>query len=134
MKVAVDTNVLVRSLIRDGSEQTAAAMRCMRENEVVVVPTVLLEAEWVLRDVFELKPAQIADAFEKLFGLFTVTIVQRETVARALLAFQSGCDFADAMHSAFAGGVEAFVTFDKRFARRGNSLGLAPPIRLLAVG
>ena len=131
MRLGVDTNLLVRALFDDGSSEVAAVNRFMRENQVVISPTVLLETEWVLRDAFELGRDDVARAFEALLSTTNMTVIQRDAVVRAFAAFRNGCDFADALHAAFTPGVEAFVTLDRKFARRAQSLGIEPPVRLL---
>ena len=132
MKLGIDTNVLVRSIVDDGTAQFNTVARLMREHHIVIPPSVLLEAEWVLRDVFKLEREQIIDAFEAFLGVTTVTVLQATAAARAFKAFREGCDFADAFHLGLASDVEAFVTFDKRFAQRAVALGLRPSVQLLA--
>ena len=46
---AVDTNVLVRALVRDDAAQSAKAEEVLARDEVFVPVTVMLELEWVLR-------------------------------------------------------------------------------------
>ena len=131
MKLGIDANVLVRSFVDDGTAQFSAVARLMRENHIVISSSVLLEAEWVLRDAFKLARDKIADAFEALLGAANVTVLQSDAAVRALRALRDGCDFADALHLALCEGAETFVTFDKRFARQSAALGLRPPVRLL---
>lgn len=131
MKVGIDTNILVRSFLDDGTAQFRAVAQLMRENQIVIAPSVLLEAEWVLRDAFKLEREQVADAFEALIGAGSVTVLHDEAAVHALRAFREGCDFADAFHLALSVGVQSFMTFDKRLARCASSLGLQPPVRLL---
>jgi predicted nucleic-acid-binding protein len=53
MKVAVDTNVLVRAAVRDDQKQTEAAMRIMAPAEMVAIAvSCLCEFAWVLRSVY----------------------------------------------------------------------------------
>lgn len=47
--VTVDTNILVRLVTKDDSEQSAQALRIIQNNNIFVPKTVLLETEWVLR-------------------------------------------------------------------------------------
>jgi predicted nucleic-acid-binding protein len=54
MSLGIDTNVLLRSFINDGSAQFDAVAELVREQDILIPPTVLLETEWVLRDVFKL--------------------------------------------------------------------------------
>lgn len=132
MRLGIDTNILVRALFDDGSSEVAWVNTLMRENQIVISPTVLLETEWVLRDAYELGRNDVAKALEGLLGTTSVTILQRDAVVRAFGAFRDGCDFADAFHAAFTPGVEAFMTLDRKFARRAETLGIEPPVRLLS--
>ena len=68
MPLAVDTNVLARALIDDGSEQAAAAFELMRDNATFVPDTVLLETEWMLRSALKIQRAEINDLFSTLLG------------------------------------------------------------------
>lgn len=54
---ALDTNVLVRYVVRDDAAQLAVARalirRCVEREQTLFVPvTVLLELEWVLRSAY----------------------------------------------------------------------------------
>lgn len=131
--IAVDTNVLVRFLVGgDSPQQAALALTVFAENRVAVGHTVLLEAEWVLRRSFNFSPHEIAQAFTRLLGLASVTCARRDAVVNALRAFEAGCDFADALHTATAeDGVSEFVTFDRSFAKRADAYGLLRRVRLL---
>jgi predicted nucleic-acid-binding protein len=129
--IAVDTNVVVRFLVGDDREQARRAGRLFGESAVFVPHTVLLEAEWVLRRGYRFTRERIAGAFIGLLGVETVACVDGDAVRRAIDAFASGCDFADAMHAATAGEVAAeFVTFDRDFAKRATIADL-PVVRLL---
>lgn len=67
---------------------------------------VLIGAEHIMR------------AFRALAGLRNVTIQFRDSVLHATERSAQGMDFADALHLALADDVEAFVTFDRDFAKR----------------
>jgi predicted nucleic-acid-binding protein len=131
MRVAVDTNVLIRFLVEDDSGQTAAVGRLARAYHIVIPPTALLEAEWVLRRVLGLQRARILAGFERLLGLQGATFLEREAIEMAMRALADGCDFADALHAALATGVDVFATFDRDFARRAKSLDYFPPVALV---
>jgi predicted nucleic-acid-binding protein len=62
---AVDTNLLVRLLVRDDAAQVVAAESFI-ENGAWVSHLVLAETLWVLDAVYERKPNQIAKAIELL--------------------------------------------------------------------
>ena len=70
MTVAIDTNVLVRLLVRDNEAQYAAAQRLVdraaaADEPVLIVLGVLLETEWVLRSRYKLDKASIAAAYRR---------------------------------------------------------------------
>lgn len=131
MKIGVDTNVLVRLIVDDDSEQSAAVDRLAHAHHLVVTTTALLETEWVLRRVLHLDRNQILAGFERLLGLETATFLHRDLVNVAMRAFSSGCDFADALHAVSATGVDVFATFDQDFARRAAALEYLPSVQLL---
>jgi predicted nucleic-acid-binding protein len=132
MRVAVDTNVLIRLIVEDNSGQTAAVERLARAHHIVIAPTALLEAEWVLRRVLGIDRAGILGGFEALLGLADATFLEQEAVEAALRAFADGCDFADALHASLAT-AEVFATFDRGFVRRAKSLEGFPPVVLVPV-
>lgn len=115
--LAVDTNVIVRILVGDHPEQTARARAAVEANPTWVATTVLLETEWVLRNVYRYERARLAEAIEAFIGLPTVTVEHPRRAAAALAALRAGGDFADALHLAAAAGHEAFLTFDLKLVK-----------------
>lgn len=120
--LAIDTNIVVRYVVGDGGDEFIRAVNVVENNQVSIAVTVVLETEWVLRDVYEFSRAEVLSAFTKLFGLPTVSVAEPPAVRRALDYAELGLDFADALHLAQGVQCEAFVTFDKRFARKARSL------------
>jgi predicted nucleic-acid-binding protein len=127
--LAVDTNVIVRYVVGDGGEQFTRAVEILEENNVSIALTVVLETEWVLRDAYELSREEVFYALEKLFGLPTVNVADPGAVQRAMTLAMSGMDFAEALHLAQSRECEAFLTFDKRLAKRA-SRGAGAVVRL----
>jgi predicted nucleic-acid-binding protein len=115
--VAVDTNVLVRLLVNDQAAQHRASRNLFATESVYVADTVLLECEWILRDVFELSPQDTCAAFRKVCGLKNVSLSDPELVARVIDWHEAGLDFADSFHLATSG-VRTFRTFDKKLAKQ----------------
>ena len=127
---AVDTNILTRYFRQDDSRQSPAALRVMRER-VFCPKTVILEFEWVMRDVYEHTPADIGRCLDTLISLANVTIEDEAQVSEAVKAYRRGLDFADALHLAASRACSELLTFDDRgYARRAEKLGLKPPVRL----
>jgi predicted nucleic-acid-binding protein len=116
--VAVDTNVLVRFLVRDDARQAARAASLIRADEIWISKTVLLETEWVLRSLYGFSPNSLAPALRALAGLQTVSLEDELAVAKALDWFEDGLDFADALHLASAGNARQFITFDRKLANQ----------------
>jgi predicted nucleic acid-binding protein len=120
--LAIDTNLIVRYLTGDHPEQSATAKTLIDSENVFVCTTVLLETEWVLRSVYGYAPAQLAKALAAFAGLPGVALEDPALAHKALDWTGRGMDFADALHLAKAGGCDAFVTFDQRFAAVANVL------------
>ena len=123
--IAVDTNVVVRCLVDDHPEQVPRARALVAGNAVWVSLTVLLETEWVLRSAYRFAPASIGQAICRFVGLRTVTVENQAALARALAWFESGMDFADALHLAVADGCDGFRTFDTGLLKAARRLGVA---------
>jgi predicted nucleic acid-binding protein len=120
--LAIDTNIIVRYLTADHPEQFAKASALIHGEDVYVCTTVLLETEWVLRGGYHFSRDQIIAALTAFAGLPRVTLEDPALTAKALDWMRRGMDFADALHLAKAGGCEAFVSFDQRFATVANAL------------
>lgn len=118
----VDTNVIVRYLTGDDSQQADKARAVIGQRPVFVPRTVLLEVEWVLRGVYGLPSEQIIPALRALAGLPGVLVEDAGLVAKAMEWAEAGMDFADAIHLAAAAECKGFLTFDKQFAHFGTRL------------
>lgn len=116
MKVTVDTNVLVRAVVRDDPVQASAAAKVLTDAELIAVATpCLCEFVWVLCRVYDFQPADAATAIRALLAVSNVE-VNRPAVEAGLSMLEAGGDFADGV-IAFEGnwlGGETFVSFDKK--------------------
>lgn len=120
--LAVDTNVIVRYLTRDDAEQFASVDALIRDEDVYVSTTVLLETEWVLRRGYRFNLSRVAAALRAFAGLPQVTLEDPPAIAKALDWLERGMDFADALHLAKAEGCDAFITFDRRLVAAASRL------------
>lgn len=132
---ALDTNVLARFFIDDPDDaqavkQRPAAITALSERAFVSV-TVLLEFEWVMRGFYSLRRRDIARVMRALAGIEHITLEDRDAVLAALDAFDTGLDFADALHVTRSSNAAAFATFDRQLVKRAQGLALAPPVELL---
>lgn len=116
MNITVDTNILVRAVVRDEPRQAAAAAKALRDSDVVVVTLpCLCEFVWVLRRVYKFSDDRIAAAMELLIDASNVK-TDRQAVLSGLSFLKAGGDFADgaiAYEGRWLGG-ETFVSFDKK--------------------
>ena len=86
---AIDTNVLVRLLVRDNLRQLEAAERFIIKG-AWVSHIVLVETMWVLDAVYRRSAAQIATAVERLLAHAELTMQDAEVVTAALAQFRAG--------------------------------------------
>jgi predicted nucleic-acid-binding protein len=126
VKIAADTNVLVRAVVRDDKMQAEVAARLLRNASLVAVGvSSLCELVWVLRGKYRFPPAEVADAIRALLAAGNVE-VDRPAVAAGLAMLDEGGDFADGL-IAYEGrwlGAETFVSFDKKAVEMLREQGL----------
>ena len=123
--IALDTNILVRFLVRDDKKQAELVyrrfMQAEKAGEQLFVPLlVLLETLWVLESVYELNRADVLCVIEDLLHLPILKFETDEVVLAFLSdAKNSKADLADILIgcSAKSHGNEAIITFDKKASR-----------------
>ena len=115
---AIDTNVLVRALVRDDTTQSARAESLLSEHKIFIPVTVMLELEWVLRSRYAFRPKVVAQAIAGIAALGNVVLGERAAVLAAAEKSAQGWDFADALHHALSEGCDDFVTLDADLVKR----------------
>ena len=85
---AVDTNVLVRLLVRDDASQAKVADQWV-VNGAWVSHLVLAETVWVMDAVYERTPSQIMAAMEMLLAHENLVLQDADTVIAALAHFRT---------------------------------------------
>ncbi len=117
---AVDTNLLVRLLVRDHPKQVASAESFV-ERGAWVSQLVLAETLWVLDAVYERSPSQLAIALDLLLDHQHLTLQDSDVVRKALAQFRAhpALGFSDCLVLAIArkAGHLPLGTFDKNLAR-----------------
>ena len=119
---ALDTNVLVRFLVRDDARQANLVRRVFnaaeKNSETLLVPLlVVLEVFWVLESVYEIPRNEILDAIHELILMPILEFESRSVILNAISqARKSRMDISDLLiaHSARDSGCESVLTFDKR--------------------
>jgi predicted nucleic-acid-binding protein len=127
MKIAVDTNVLVRAVVQDDAAQAQVAAKLLLEAELIAVTLpCLCEFVWVLLSVYGFTVKEVAGAVRALTAASNVEI-NKPAVEAGLSVFEAGGDFADGA-IAYEGlwlGADAFVSFDKKAVKVLSKQGIA---------
>jgi predicted nucleic-acid-binding protein len=116
MTITPDTNVLVRSIMRDDPSQGEIAAQVLRNASLIALTLpCLCEFAWVLRSVYGLNRSEIAAAIRNVAQAANV-MVNLNAVEAGLGFLSVGGDFADGVigyEGRWLGG-ETFVSFDKK--------------------
>ena len=118
--LGLDTNVLVRFLVRDHEAQFERARRLIKrevgaQEKVLISLLVLLETEWVLRSRYGLQKNQITDTISGLLDAAELELEAEPAIEEALYLWKdSAADFADYLIGAHHRrlGCRATATFD----------------------
>ncbi|MDP8234946.1 MAG: type II toxin-antitoxin system VapC family toxin [Candidatus Erginobacter occultus] len=123
--IAIDTNVVVRFLVRDDKKQSAAVYRRLkqaeRDRERLFIPLlVILETIWVLESAYDRSRGEILEAIEDMRRM-SVFEFEKDEVAERFLSDGRKCraDLADLLiaRSSQSCGCETGITFDKAAAK-----------------
>jgi predicted nucleic-acid-binding protein len=123
--LGVDTNVLIRYLIRDDQPQYEKARRLIdrevsKGDPLLVSLLVLLESEWVLRSRYGLPKSEIVAAFSAMLDATDLVFEDEPSIEHAIYLWKdSSADFADCLIDArnLRLGCRATATFDGRALR-----------------
>jgi predicted nucleic-acid-binding protein len=123
--LGVDTNMLVRFLVRDDEAQFEKARKLIKREVaagrgVLVNQLVLLETEWVLRSRYHLPKQLIIQAISGLLDASDVQFEDEAAIEEALFVWkESTADFSDCLIGAKNRrlGCRATATFDVKAAK-----------------
>ena len=122
--LAIDTNVLIRLLVRDDAKQAKLADQFVVKG-AWVSHLVLAETLWVLDSVFKLCAEQLIEALSLLLVHESLVLQDADTVSAALAHFQSkpALDFSDCLVLEIArkAGHVPLGTFDKALSKLVNT-------------
>jgi predicted nucleic-acid-binding protein len=124
--IGLDTNVLVRILVRDDPGQTALAERLIGEAAETGEPCfisdlVLCEIEWVLDSVYKVKRPDILGALQELYAREIFVFEDRQILRGAIDAYQHGkAELSDYLIGAKgqAKGARTTYTFDRPLSQQ----------------
>lgn len=123
--LGIDTNVLVRFLVRDDEAQFEKARKLIRREiaagrRVFVNQLVLMETEWVLRSRYAVPKNQIIEAVSGLLNATDIQFEDEPAIEEALFTWKDSiADFADCLIGAKNRrmGCRATATFDAKASR-----------------
>ena len=122
--IALDTNVVMRLLVRDDLPQAEAAERLISsltpDNRGFICREAIMELIWVLERVYDFPRSEVAETVLELIASADLEIENHEDVTRCLYRYmRGGTDFGDLMILEAAKRQRAvpLLTFDRKFAR-----------------
>ncbi|MHB1544443.1 MAG: PIN domain-containing protein [Gammaproteobacteria bacterium] len=101
--LGIDTNVLVRFLVRDDEAQFERARKLIKHEvsagrRVFVNQLVIMETEWVLRSRYAVPKSQVIEALSGLLDAADVQMEDEPTLEQALFTWKdTAADFADCL-------------------------------------
>ena len=127
MRITLDTNVLLRTVLRDDAEQADAAEALLARATVLAIPIpVFCEFSWVLRRSYGHTASQVADTIQTVCSIETV-VTDNLAVDAGIKALRAGGDFADGaiVRQGESLGGTVLATFDRRALNVLRQCGLA---------
>ena len=123
--IALDTNIVIRFLVRDDEKQSQLVYRrfkqAERRRELLFVPLpIMLETIWVLESLYNLTRGEIIGAIEDLMLMPIFQFQNYGALQKFLVsARQESTDLSDLLiaHSCRASGCKQVLTFDKKASR-----------------
>ena len=123
--IGIDTNVLVRYIIRDNPDETAVAtslLESLTSAKPGFVPLIsIAELGWVLNRRYKFNRNEFVRVLGRLLDSAELMIEVESQVKEALLLFETtNADFGDCLisRSSIAAGCDCIVTFDRKAAAR----------------
>jgi predicted nucleic-acid-binding protein len=130
--IGVDTNVLIRHLVKDDPQNAERARRFLDQRSpddpAFISTTVVIEIIYVLRRKYGVGRAEIIRILETLLRSRDISIQSAASLRRALAdAEEANTDLADAIiaHTAIDAGCDGTVTLDRRAQRLPGMLPVA---------
>ncbi len=122
--IALDTNIIIRYLVRDDVKQSEAARALLEsltaERPGYVCREVAVEVVWVLKRAYGYSRAQVAAILKELLITEVLVFEAADDAARAAFLYGEGeAEFSDLMIMAAArrAGIRSLHTLDRKLSR-----------------
>ena len=120
--IALDTNIIVRFLVRDDEKQSqsvyARFKQAEKDRETLLIPfLVLLETIWVLESAYDMHRNEILSALEDLRRMPILEFENEEILQRLLISGRNNKVDLDDLLIAFTAqdcGCDSMITFDRK--------------------
>ena len=134
-KICVDTNVLLRILVKDDADQLEKALAVFKNAhrlgyKLHVLPIALLEVVWVLEKVYRLSRSRIREIVEGIIFTPGLKVEKAQVFLEALRDYEEkNVKFADALMAywALSENLSGIVTFDRKHFQRIKKLEVIAP-------
>ncbi len=130
VRLALDTNILVRLVLGDHPRLSPAAVALVAGNKCIVSAMALAEMGFVLLSFYQVSRSELTFCVRKLMDLPQVELENESRLEEALTAFESGMDWFDAMIWTTTPLESTLATFDKQFAKRAHKRAWTPKVEL----
>ena len=115
----IDTNILVRFLVKDDQKQFQQALELLKSISIIYLsPIVLVETSWVLTHCYNIPSKKQCEKLGDLIKMRRFFTDNQQLTLKALNDYEKGFDFADAMighHNTFK--CSTTWTFDKKASK-----------------
>lgn len=134
-KAFIDTNILLRLLVRDDETQHIACVNLLREARqrgivLYLLPVAVLEIVWVLEKVYRYPRPRIREIVEAVLNTPELKIEKEDVFRRALALYEArSIKFADALMAYWGldAGLTTIYTFDEKDFKKIDGLEVRKP-------
>lgn len=127
--IGLDTNVIIRYVVRDDTRQSKMATELIEhlteDSPGFLTLVCLTEIVWVLESAYSFDRLEVVELLNKLMQIAVLKIERRSVAIAALRIFKDGkADFADCLIERLSdnAGCERTMTFDRVAARTANMI------------
>ena len=125
MKI-VDTNIILRFLLKDDEEQSPKSLAIIKNNEIFILNEVFVEAIYVLRSIYKFPRDEINDIVQILLDEENVVFQNKDIIETTISTYTAkNLDVVDCMLYAYKKCENHNIeTFDKDLNKLLNSLDI----------
>lgn len=119
IKLLVDTNVLIRLIVKDDESKFGTIVKLVKKVEnnelTLVIPTIVIaECCWLLKSFYNLKKHRISEYLLDIIQSENVEVEEEIVIEALKLYAEKNVDFADALLSLKTKGDIRLLTWDKK--------------------